>query len=94
VKGVLVLLEGGERVGIGDKLRSSPVVFAQGVLGLALFSYQAELLSCGSRRDFGLSGSFCQVFVVQFACLSHEHASLRLAHQQSIGTGTALDIFG
>jgi len=33
------------------------------------------------RQDFGLSGSFCQVFVVQFACLSHEHAFQRLARQ-------------
>jgi len=47
---VWVRLEGGERVEIGDKLRRSPVVFARGVLGLTLFSYQAELLNCGSKR--------------------------------------------
>jgi phage FluMu gp28-like protein len=45
-----VRLVGGERVGVGDRLRGSAVDFACGVLGLRLFSYQADLLGCGSRR--------------------------------------------
>jgi len=47
---VVLVLESGERVGVGDRLRRSPVVFARGVLGLTPFPYQAELLECGSRR--------------------------------------------
>jgi len=50
VRVVLVLLVGGGRVGVGDRLRGSAVAFARGVLGLVLFPYQAELLSCASKR--------------------------------------------
>jgi len=50
VRVVLVRLEGGERVEIGDELCRSAVVFARGVLGLALFRYQADLLNCASKR--------------------------------------------